>query len=65
MMDCYNYNCPFRVNKTTNSYYCACIFCSNRTDDYIIYTSNHTLSADEIAKIKNRDNLDYGVGIYS
>ena len=27
MMDCYNYSCPFRVNKITNSYYCECIIC--------------------------------------
>lgn len=65
MMNCYNYNCPFRVNKITNPYYCECIFCPNRTEDYIIYTSNRTLSADKIAKIKNKDNPDYGVGVYS
>lgn len=64
-MNCYNYNCPFRVNKITNSYYCECMFCPHRTDDYIVYTSNHTLSADEIARIKNKGNPDYGVGVYS
>lgn len=64
-MNCYNYNCPFRANKTTNLYYCECIFCPNRTEDYIVYTSNHTLSADEIARIRNKDNFDYGVGVYS
>jgi hypothetical protein len=41
------------------------IFCPNRTDDHIVYTSNRTLSADKIAKIKNEDNLDYGVNVYS
>ncbi len=65
MMNCYNYNCPFRVNKITNSYYCECIFYPHRTDDYIVYTSNRTLSADEIARIKNKDNPDYGIGVYS
>ena len=62
MINCYNYNCSFRVNKITNSYYCECICCPNRTDDYIVHTSNHTLSANEIAKIKNEDNFDYGSG---
>lgn len=64
-MNCYNYNCPFRVNKITNSYYCERIGCPNRTDGYIVHTSNCTLSTDEIAKIRNKDNPDYGVGVYS
>ena len=41
------------------------MLCPHRTEDYIVYTSNHTLSADEIAKIRNKDNPDYGVGVYS
>lgn len=64
-MNCYNYNCPFRVNKTTNVYCCERIGCPNRTDGYIVHTSNRTLSVDEMVAIKNKDNPDYGVGIYS
>lgn len=72
-MNCYNYNFPFRVNKTTNVYYCKYICrsncerigCPNRTDGCIVHTSNCILSADGIAKIKNKDNPDYGVGVYS
>ena len=72
-MNCYNYNCPFRVNKITNVYCCEyicrpnceCISCPNRTDGYIVHTTNCILSADEIARIKNKDNPDDGVGVYS
>ena len=36
-MDCFNINCPFRVNETSSCNYCACLACPNR--------DNHTKNA--------------------
>ena len=63
MMDCFNYHCPFRQNTTSNCNRCECLACQNRCKGPVTYTaSNHTLTADEIAKITN--NPDYGVGTW-
>ena len=60
-MDCFNYNCPFRQNTTSNCNRCDCLACQNRWEEPVTYiTSNHTLTADEIARITNDPN--YGVG---
>ena len=61
-MDCFNHLCPFRQNTTSNCNRCECLACQNRCKGPVTYTaSNHTLTADEIAKITN--NPDYGVGM--
>ena len=60
-MDCFNYNCPFRQNTTSNCNRCDCLACQNRWEEPVTYiTSNHTLTADEIARMTN--DLNYGIG---
>lgn len=60
-MDCFNHLCPFRQNTTSSCNCCECFACQNRWKEPVTYiASNHTLTADEIAKIAN--NPDYGVG---
>ena len=60
-MDCFNYNCPFRQNTTSNCNRCDCLACQNRWEKPVTYiTSNHTLTADEIARMTN--DLNYGIG---
>ena len=62
-MDCFNYNCPFRQNTTTNCNRCDCLACQNRCEEPVIYiTSNHTLTADEIARMTNDSNYSIEVG---
>ena len=59
-MDCFNYNCPFRQNITSNCNRCDCLACQNRCEEPVIYiTSNYTLTADEITRMTNDPN--YGV----
>ena len=60
-MDCFNYNCPFRQNTTSNYNNCDYWTCQNRCEIPITYiVSTHTLTADEIAMMTNYPN--YGVG---
>ena len=62
-MDCFNYNCPFRQNTTSNCNRCECLACQNRCEEPITYiTSNHTLTADEIARMTNDPNDSVGAG---
>lgn len=61
-MDCFNYSCPFRVNKSSNVYRCECIACPNRKDNYYTITWNTTLTKDEMDKIKRKFDPDYGCG---
>lgn len=50
-MDCFNHLCQFRQNTTTSYDNCECLACQNRCKGPVTYTaSNHTLTADEIAK---------------
>ena len=38
-MDCFNFNCPFRVNETSSCNHCQCLACPNRdSHEYIITT---------------------------
>lgn len=63
MMDCFNYNCPLRQNATSNCNHCDYWMCQNRLEEPVIYiTSNHTLTADEIAKMTNDPNYGIGTG---
>ena len=64
-MDCFNHSCPFRVNETSNANRCECVACQNRSNSDFIITSNWALTDDELARIRNVGNEDYGVGIYS
>lgn len=62
-MDCFNYNCPLRQNATSNYNRCDCLACQNRCEELVIYiTSNHTLTADEIARMTNDPNYGIGAG---
>lgn len=62
-MDCFNYNCLFRQNTTSNCNRCECLACQNRCEEPVIYiTSNHTLTADEIARMTNDPNYGIGAG---
>ena len=68
-MDCFNFNCPFRVNETSSCNYCACLACPNRDrhrdrHEYTI-TSNRTLTDKEIAETKVKLDPDYGVGRFA
>ena len=62
-MDCFNYNCPFRQNTTSNCNRCDCLACQNRCEEPVIYiTSNYTLTADKIARMTNDPNYGIGAG---
>lgn len=62
-MDCFNYNCPFRQNTTSNHNRCDCLACQNRCEEPVTYViSNHTLTADEIARMTNDSNYGIGAG---
>ena len=61
-MDCFNYNCPFRQNTTSNCNRYEYLACQNRCEKPVIYiTSNHTLTIDEIARMTNNPN--YGIEV--
>lgn len=60
-MDCFNHLCPFRQNTTSNCNHCDCLACQNRWKESVTYIiSNHTLTADEIARMTNDPNYDVG-----
>lgn len=60
-MDCFNHLCPFRYNTTSSCNRCDCLTCQNRCKEPVTYTtSNHTLTANEIARIT--DDPNYGIG---
>ena len=64
-MDCFNFNCPFRVNETSSCNYCACLACPNRDRHEYTITSNRTLTDKEIAEMKAKLDPDYGVGRFA
>ena len=49
-MDCFNYECPFRVNETSNTNRCECIACPNRCTNDVVIASDHTLTYEEIKR---------------
>ena len=52
MMDCFNHDCPFRVNETSSCNRCDCIACPNRsTIPYSIF-SNRTLTNEELVELE-------------
>lgn len=62
MMDCFNYNCPFRQNTTSNCNRCDCLACQNRWEEPVTcIISNRTLMADEIARMTNDSNYNIEV----
>lgn len=62
-MNCFNHLCPLRQNTTSNYNHCDYWVCQNRCEEPIIYiTSNHTLTADEIARMINDPNYGIGAG---
>ena len=42
MADCYQENCPWRRNETSNIWRCECTVCQNRDDGTTYYTTDHT-----------------------
>ena len=64
-MDCFNFNCPFRVNETSSCNYCGCLACPNRDSHEYTIASNRTLTYREIAEMKARLDPDYGVGRFA
>ena len=62
-MDCFNYNCPFRQNTTSSCNRCECLACQNRWEEPVTYIiSNHTLIANETARMTNDPNYGIGAG---
>ena len=49
MADCFNHNCPFRINETNNVNRCDSISCPNRCNNIFIISSNRTLTDNELA----------------
>ena len=49
-MDCFNSSCSFRVNETSNPNRCECTACPNRCTKDVIIISDHTLTAEELAR---------------
>lgn len=45
--DCYNRECLFRQNDTSNPTYCACIACPNRDEGYFNYATDHTTTYEQ------------------
>ena len=63
-MDCFKYNCPLRVNETSNSNKCECFNCQNRDSGFWSITWNRTLTKkDEMDEIKRKSDPNYGVGV--
>lgn len=58
-MDCFNYECPFRVNETSSAIRCECIACPNRSSADRLIVSNRTLTKEEIERMSD---TNYGVG---
>ena len=58
-MDCFNHNCPWRTNNTSNYNRCECIACQNRCNSDVYVISDHTLTREQfkeqIKKIKDKD----------
>ena len=59
IMDCFNYNCPFRSNTTSSSNRCECTACPNRREEaYTAYPSNYTLTDNELILLKTNKYLN-------
>ena len=61
-MDCFNHNCPFRINETSNLHRCECIGCQNRYHGNFTFSWNRTLTKEELDEIKRKLNPNYGDG---
>ena len=51
--NCYNTDCPWRSNETSNPYYCACVVCPSRIAQD--FTAIETLRADLAHMTAKRD----------
>ena len=58
-MDCFNYECPFRVNETSSATLCECTACPNRCTNDVIIVTDHTLTEQEIKQVTDSN---YGIG---
>ena len=63
-MDCFNFSCPFRQNKTSSCNRCECVACPNRDSHEFIITWNKTLTDKELCELRAKIDPDYGVGRY-
>ena len=58
--NCYNKDCPWRSNETSNPTHCDCIACQHRTvQDFTVITTDHTEPLD-IATIRHAHWFDVG-----
>ena len=54
--NCYNTNCPWRSNETSNPTYCDCIACQHRTvQDFTVITTDHVEPLDVVPVVRCKD----------
>lgn len=49
-MDCFNHNCPFRTNETSNVNRCDCYSCKVRDSKSLYVNSNKIITNDTVLK---------------
>lgn len=49
-MDCFNHNCPFRTNETSNMNRCDCYSCKVRDSESVYVNSNKIITNDTVLK---------------
>lgn len=47
-MDCFNHNCPFRTNETSNVNRCDCYSCKVRDSESVYVNSNKIITNDTV-----------------
>ncbi len=58
--NCYNTDCPWRSNETSNPTHCDCIACQHRTvQDFTVITTDHAEPLD-VAPIRHAHWFDVG-----
>ena len=62
-MDCFNHNCLWKENNTSNYNRCECIACPNRWNNDVYVISDCTLTKERYKeKIKKIEDPNYGIG---
>lgn len=51
MSDCFTTDCPFRVNRTSNTNRCECVAYPNRTTNDFCIASDHTMTTKEVRRM--------------
>lgn len=52
VMDCFNHDCPFRVNEASSCNRCDCVACPNRSTIPYSICSNRTLTNEELVELE-------------